>query len=359
MKLDTRVNHRMIEIGRMARGLTQKDVADAVGISQSNFSKIEKGLLSVNEQTLAEITKALNYPIAFFYQEDLKTPLSSIYFRKRSTVPQKSLDKIFADVKLILKSVDNLLENVELKEYQKYAFDLSNGWTPQSVAIRIREYFKVPSGPLKNLIKTVEDQGIIVYFYDSAEDKFDGLTAYTDKGVPIIIVNKNKPNDRIAYTISHELGHLTMHIPCSVEPWRDVELEANKFAAEFLMPEKDCYRDLIGLSFNNLPALKAYWGTAKAMIIRRAKDLGIISESSYQYMMIELGRRNERKIETGFVELDDPLILKEIIRLLRSEANFSDDDICQSLYLNHDDFVRYFDGSKTVKVKVRALRSAI
>lgn len=356
----TQVNFKTIELARLSRGLTQKDLcAYLPNIPQSSLSRIEKGQLNITEETLRKLAEVLNYPIDFFYQEELRTPISSLYFRKRSTIKQKSLDIIFSDIKIILKSIDKLLSEIELQEFPRLSFDLTNGWTPQSVAIRIREIFKIPNGPIKDIVKILEEEGIIVYFYDTNEEKFDGLTAYTDNGYPVIFVNKNMPNDRIRYTISHELGHLVQHIPCDVEPWRNVEDEANLFASEFLMPERDCYHDLQDISFNKLTMLKAFWGISKAAIIRRAKTLNIITEGGYIYLMKELGKRNERKNETGFVEIDEPNILKEVIFLLKSELNYTEDTLAENIHLQTGDYIRYFDNNKQVKVKIRALKPAI
>jgi Zn-dependent peptidase ImmA (M78 family)/DNA-binding XRE family transcriptional regulator len=347
----TILNHRLLQIARQSRYYTQNELAKLLNINQSTFSKIEKGLFPVNDILLEKIVKILNYPVEFFCQEEIKTPLSNIYFRKRVSIKQKSLDKIFADVKIILQSIDILLSEIEIKEYNKYAFDLTDGWTPNSIAIRLREIFKIPSGPIKNIVNKIEEQGIIVYFYDCAETKFDGLTSYTNSGHPVIFVNKNLPNDRIKYSIAHELFHLTAHIPCDIEPWRDFEKEANEGAAAFLMPEKDCINDLTKITYSNLSLLKAYWGVSKAVIIRRAKDLGKISESTYTYLMIELGRRNERKIENGFVEIDSPQIIKVSTDLIKKELNYSDEYLAASMNLHEQDYQTIFNTNPIIKLK--------
>lgn len=353
------LNPRLIELARLSRGYTQKELASRLSnLNQSNLSKAEKGLLTISSETLKNISDVLKYPIDFFYQEELKTPFSSIYFRKRSTIPQKFLDKIFTDVKIVLKSIDYLFADIELKEYERYTFDLTaQGWTPEAVATRMREIMKIPSGPVQFLVTKLEEEGIIVYFYDSPHEKFDGLTSYTDKGFPVILVNKKMPNDRIRFTLAHEFFHLIAHIPCDVEPWRDVEAEANQFASEFLMPEKDCSFELQSVTFNKLTMLKAYWGISKAAIIRKAKTIHAISESTYTYLMVELGRRNERKNETGYVEIDEPKILGKVIELHKTELAKSTDEIAESVYLNTDDYVSYFEDSRVVKI--RSLRAAI
>jgi Zn-dependent peptidase ImmA (M78 family)/transcriptional regulator with XRE-family HTH domain len=352
-------NPKMLELARNARELTQKDLAAVINISQPNLSKIEKGEIGVSDMTLDLISNALSFPTGFFFQEELRTPFSNIYFRKRATVRQKMLDKIFADIKIVLKSIDSLLEEIELKEYPRYSFDLSEGWTPEDVAIRAREVFCIPSGPIKTPIKFLEEKGVIVYFYDTNEEKFDGVTTYSDNGVPVIFVNKRMPNDRLRFTIAHELGHLLMHIPCDIEPWRDVEQEANQFASEFCMPARECYRDLQSLSYNDLGRIKSFWGVSKAAIIRRAKTLSSITEPTYKYLMIELGRRNERKKESVFVDIDAPLILKTVIDLLKGELHYTSETISQKLLLPLDQYLGLFDDSNSQTVKIKPLRMII
>lgn len=270
-------------------------------------------------------------------------------------IPQRSLDKIHTDVKIVLKAIDSLLTRIDLKEYPRHAFDLTNGWTPSAIAVRVREILKLPFGPIKNLIQAIEEEGIIIYQYDTPEDRFDGLTAYTDNGVPVIFVNKNMPNDRIRYTVSHELGHMMMHLPCNIEPWRDLEDEANSFASEFLMPERDILKNLMSLTFQKLAFIKPYWGASKAAIIRRAKDLKCTNAATYKYMMIELGRKNERKHETGFVAIDASKILKEVTRLIKENLNYDDHDMAKIVNLHPNDYNILF-GSSDFSIKLRPIR---
>ena len=151
-----------------------------------------------------------------------------------------------------------------------------------------------------------------------------------------------------------------MHIPCNVEPWRDFEYETNSFTSEFFMPKKDCYHDLRSVSYNRLGLLKTYWGISKAAIIRRAKDVDGISEATYRYLMIELGRKNERKNETGYVEIDEPKILSMVVDLLKKELGLSKADISKSLHLAVGDYCQIFDDNEgNIKPKLRFLKSAL
>lgn len=353
------LNSKMIELARQMRYVTQTELSKSLNITQSNLSKIERGELNVTEHTIKSVASILNFPLSFFYQTEVRTPISNIYFRKRASINQKDLDKIIADVKTVLKCVDYLLEEIEITQYPKYKFDLSEGWTPQSVAIRMREILRIPAGSINEPVKYLEELGIIVYFYDCKEAKFDGLTAYTDNGTPVIFVNKNMPNDRIRFTLGHELLHLVSHIPCDIEPWRDYEAEANQFPGEFYMPTKECKADLQRLSFNHLTGLKAFWGLSKAAILYKAKMEGFINESTYKYMIIELTRRGERKIESGYVDIDSPKVLQQVLALLENELNYTDEEIAEKLCLPVDDYLRLFKPNEEPKVKVRKMRIAI
>ncbi len=356
-----KTNHKMIELARGVRGVTQKELSVSLKISQSTLSKIERGEFGVSDVTTEEIAKVLEFPLSFFYQEEVKTPIANIYFRKRATINQKSLDKIIGDIKIILKSVDYLLEDVEITEYPRYKFDISDGWTPETVALRMREILKLQNGPITEPVKFLEEMGIIVYFYDCKELKFDGLTAYTDSGTPVIFVNSNLPNDRIKFTLGHELCHLLCHIPCNVEPWRDYESEANRFPGEFFMPTKECKSDLFSLTFNKLTVLKSYWGLSKSAIAYKAKSGGFINESTYKYMIIELSRRGERKSESGFVDIDTPSTINKVISLLETELDYTDIDIAEKLCIGLQDYIRLFKpySENYPKIRVKRLKIAV
>jgi len=349
------INYKLIEVARNSRKMSQRELSLKLPkLNQQNLSKVERGEIPVSEESIKNIAKALDFPVDFFCQQEIKTPLSNIYFRKRATLPTKELDKIFADVKIILQAIDHLLEFIELKEYPKFCFDINEGWTTDSIASRLREIMQIhPDKPVENVITKIEELGVIVVLYNSSHDKFDGLTAYTDRGVPVIFVNSNMSNERKKFTVIHELSHLVTHIPCNIEPWRNYENEANSITSAFYLPEKYVSRDLLNLNYYKLGEIKTYWGVSKSMIIRRAKDLNIISPETYTYLNIELGRRGERLKEEGYVHLDKPQIIETIIDLLKNEG-FTLEKLAKETRLSINDYVRLFDKSNSV-VKLRVI----
>src|SRR6185312_7275668 len=79
------VNPEMIALAREARGRTQKDLAEAVGISAGQLSKIENGLMPASAAVVEKIAETLDYPVTFFSQTNriFGPSTGEFYHRKR------------------------------------------------------------------------------------------------------------------------------------------------------------------------------------------------------------------------------------------------------------------------------------
>ena len=110
--------------------------------------------------------------------------------------------------------------------------------------------------------------------------------------------------------MAHELGHIILHSSIenidelSQEQLREIENEANLFAAAFLMPKDAFLRDLITpTNIVSYVALKEKWHVSIGAMIIRAKSLGIIDMKQYQSLMKAMSYRKWRTKEP----LDDKL----------------------------------------------------
>jgi Zn-dependent peptidase ImmA (M78 family) len=100
------------------------------------------------------------------------------------------------------------------------------------------------------------------------DDELSGMV-YVKDGVPVIGVNSLHHPNRQRFTIAHELGHLELHLPMitssvhvdknfpalmrdtnSATGTEQIEIEANKFAAELLMPRTLIEEALAGKQFD-------------------------------------------------------------------------------------------------------------
>lgn len=338
-------NFKMVTLARESRGLTQSQLAALIsGLNQGNLSKMEKGILNLNDETITKIAKQLDYPLEFFRKEEPKQDINKYYYRKRQTIPKKNLMAIEAKIDIIRLSIDELLDSIDIPVYKLNEIEPDGGITPEDIARHTRNILGIPKGAIENPVSYIENAGVMVYFLDEESEKFDGITVHTNSGYPIIFMNKNMPNDRKRFTLGHELGHLIMHLPfSSIRNSDEVEQEANRFSSEFNMPTVECQVQFRNLRYNDLGMHKSYWKMSKAAIIRKAKDINVISEKTYSYLNIELSRRNERKNEIGSVSIDEPKLIPAMVKAHKNELGYSVQELSQILAISIKDFQRLFE----------------
>lgn len=319
-----------IKIARESRGLSQSDLAKLIGVTQATLSRFEKGVIDVTTDVVKKIGKVLNYPESFFERDIRCVCESSLFYRKRASMTVKNLSALESKISILSRSIDELMESIDIPELRIPAVEPSAENSPQEIAHKIRLYLGVPASPIDNIVSLLEKNGVIIMYLDLENmDKFDGLTMFTAKQAPVIWINRNTPNDRKRFNLAHELGHLVMHLRSEdLDKSEDQkEIEANQFAGEFLMPESQCKEDLFNLKYKELGMKKLYWKVSKAAIIYRAKELKCISEETAKYLFVTLGRNGERKKETVQVPIDEPRIVKKMYELHVSELDYSPEDM--------------------------------
>ncbi len=119
--------------------------------------------------------------------------------------------------------------------------------------------------------------GITVVAHDMDDDD-SGILLVKD-GRAVIIVNGRHHENRRRFSLAHELAHFLLHARGSLEIFhRDqrsslgtsrIEVEANAFAAELLMPEEDIKAWVQSVEFDLLDE------NAEAIIVEKAKKLGV------------------------------------------------------------------------------------
>ena len=218
----------------------------------------------------------------------------------------------------------------------------------------------IREGAVRDICKTLEKHGIIIVELDIANDSFDGVSFITDKGHTVIVINKNRSNDRKRFTIAHELGHIIMHLCESfiIPEYRNREEEADAFASEFLMPEGEIKNSLRNIRLSDLISLKQIWLTSIASLIRRAKDLELITTQKYTYFNIELSRLGYKKKEPFEVYIDKPTLFSDNYTLHKVDLGYTDGELADSFYLPID-VINRFCTPKEGKLRVLFSRKSL
>jgi len=153
---------------------------------------------------------------------------------------------------------------------------------------------------------------------------------------PLIVLTVYRANDvyRHRFTAGHELGHLVLHGDvASGDPQQ--EREADAFAAEFLTPRESIARELpLRVDFSKLVRLQKTWGVSVKSLLRRCRELGLISESSatraYQRLNLLDGQPGfSREPISGFVG-EQPALLSRAFELA-AEAGLTETSLAREL----------------------------
>lgn len=345
---------RQLTFAREYRGFTQKALSDSiVGLSQSNLSKYENGLGTLSDENVERIMDFLGFPIGFL-SLNIVNNVENKHYRKKASINATDKKQIDRSISLIAYSFDWMSSFVELPEYTLGEYDLEQGISPSDVARQIRRQCKLGVEPIKHIHTILEKNGVFVYSWDCPYDDFDGVSLITDKGFHLIIVNKNRSNDRIRWTLAHELGHSLMHenITSFVNENRNKEEEANEFASEFLLPESETRSAFTNLKMSQLHSLKNYWLTSMGAIVQRAKQLGGITDEKYKLLRIEFSRNRWNKKEPIPVSIDTPVVFNKMYDLIINELHYNLSDMVNAMQIPADILNNIFARPKIIEMKI-------
>ena len=351
-------NRHMFTIAREYRSESQSSLSKKIGLSQANLSKIENGLISPDEKTINLFSKALNFPESFFSQTGsiIGHPMSthSAMYRKTTSVGVKPLNKLTADINIKLRSLKVFLNSIDLDATLKLPqYDIEEyERDAESIAKKVRETWLLPKGSIPNLTGLVEQTGTVIFLCDFSYINIDGVSIKVNGLPPCIFLNKERPADRIRFSLAHELGHIVMHSQSS----DTMEEEANLFASELLMPRNDIYREFSGkLTLADLARLKRVWRVSMQALLFRAKYIGAISENQASYLWRQISAKGYRKQEPESTNIpyEKPRTIQDILNAHKNELNYSILELAQATHLHKEDFDSIYVESIEPKVKLR------
>ena len=338
-------NGERLRIARTWRGYSAIQLAEMVGVNRQTISMYENGRLDNPEfSTIQKFSETLGFPIKFFL-EDIKIEVeeSATYFRSLLTTNKKyrieQEDKI--NFIAIIYNMMNEYLDFETLNLPK----IPRGTTPQKAAEILREYWRVGNKPIEDIVYLVESNGLIVTDFATSTgdvDAFSHKITCGENETYLIGYSQNKKTAaRIHFDIAHELGHILLHNwkedleNIEKEDFKDIEQEAHSFASAFLLPEKEFSEDVrpYATNLSYYVELKKRWKVSIAAMIRRAKDLGVITNDDYSKLMRSMQKHGIRKVEPLDDELRtaEPSLLRQAIRILFQEKVFTPSEFLEEL----------------------------
>lgn len=328
----------MLTIARESRKLSQSGLAGLAEVSQSALSQFEAGTRSPTDDVVHRLARALRYPASIFSVSLRFQQLPMTFFRKKSRVSVRDVNAIRARVNLYRLRLEILMRSADIEDARVTLTHLEKeGLSPEDAANRLRTYWNVPPGPIKDLTSLAESHGIVVVPFDFETAQVDALSIYepNDTLPPMVFINTNVPPDRYRMTLGHEIAHIVLHHHLSIPAeTKDMEIEAFAFASEFLMPGKEVNASLRFLTMHRLAALKKHWGISMAAILRRAYQKGLVTDRAYRGLNIHL-RRGPEEVE---VARESPSIVSRLVERHLGDLRFTSQSLGQVLHSTPEEF---------------------
>ncbi len=340
-----RFNRHMMGLARDSRGLTQSDLAKALGVQQGTVSKYEGGFSIPPADFIEDLARTLGYLETFFFEPGRPYGMPPFHYRKRKKLSVKSLSKIVAEMNIRRLHVSTLLRSYEVKknafipeiDRDEYLGKSRAPFSLEELARQMREVWNVSSGPIPNMMELIEETGGIIIPCDFETDLIDAVSQRVD-GLPVLFfVNMHASADRIRLTLAHELGHMLLHTT-SVKSEEEMEDEADEFAGAFLLPASEVKPQLRQFNLRQLANMKSYWKVSMAAIAVRASRLNLVSPYQSKMFWIEMSKLGYRKREPHEPEREVPSLLKRMISFHSRELGYSLQEIASLFHLPEAEF---------------------
>ena len=338
------INTQMLILARESCGLSQAQLAEAIGMSATNLSKIERAEIGINDDNLGKIATITGYPLPFFTQKGQISP-ENLSYRQREIVAQKLLSPVNAKANIIRLQVEQLAHLLHKTAPFLPKMPINAQTSPENAAKQLRQQWQVAGGVIENLTQLIESQGILISQFNFNTPRIDSRTMLTDYRQPIIFTNSTLLGDRQRFSLAYELGQLVMHSFVPVAIHQDIGHEANLFAAELLMPEADIRPDFEqGITIPILAHLKAKWKVSMIALLYRADDLGYLTPNQKRYLLQQFNSLNIRRREP--IELDiepePPTLLRQWANTLQRSLQLNVMQMATLLCLSAEDYLEQY-----------------
>lgn len=339
-----KINQRLIIIARETRGLTQYELAEKLAISPAHMSKMEQGSVEIYEEYIGKLVDILDYPKSFFYQEF--EPMAPILIhRRRNIVAQKLITQIDAQINVYSMHISKVSHELGMRFNAIPCIDSEKFGSPFNCAKELRRIWKLKEPVIENLSKIIEEHGIMIIAFNFGTDRVDSRTVITPDGQAIIYLNKSLLGDRLRFSLAYELAHLIMHHCALPSMDRDIGSEANKFAAEFLMPEKDIKKDMKEtVNLDLLGKLKLKYKVSMQSLVYRADDLEIITDNQKRYLIQQFNQLKIRKREPQEYDItkEQPYLLRNLLTQFKTKQKADAHKMAELLHINYGEYVQMY-----------------
>lgn len=350
-RLNNKIIPAKIREARIARAMSLSELSEKIGVSSQAISQYEIGTSTPSAPILMNIIRELDFPSTFFYNPnviDNSMSSSATYFRSNKNITKKVKEAFKVRIYWIDNVRNFLSKYLELPELNLPNFDdlliddeLDN-LKIEEIATRLREYWNLGDGPIGNMVNLLQKNGFTISRLEFNNKKVDAFSRW-HQGVPYIVLGSDKNSAvRSRFDLAHELGHLIMHRHINQDDLSNknildkIELEANQFAAAFLLPLSSFNKEVISSSINHFVILKERWKVSISAMIRRCSDANILTDNQIRYLNSQMIKYNYYRKEPldDVIKIEEPYLIKQGLNLLLENNILNKQKVLDILSLN-------------------------
>lgn len=316
-----------LRLARQATGLRKGELARLVEITPAAVGQYENGVTRPSAAVLARMALALKMPVEFFARDGRPMPdtdASEAFFRslRKATVLER--ERALAKAALVWEVFRALERHIEFPAVRVPDMALPPGGSPAEAeerAAQLRTLWELGNGPIPNVVRLLEDRGVIVSRLDDASRRVSAFSKWFHERPVVVLSGVMNDKARSRFDGAHELGHLVMH-PDPEPGNQQLERQAQAFAAAFLLPADAIAGELPARGdWERLMHLKLTWGVSMQALMYRARTLGVMSESAFRRAMTQVSTFGWRTGEPGDLGAPErPELLRRALALLDQQG---------------------------------------
>jgi Zn-dependent peptidase ImmA (M78 family)/DNA-binding XRE family transcriptional regulator len=251
---------RRLRLARLNVGLSQEEVATELRLVRPTISQMESGKRGVGSIELAKLARLYGRPLAWFFEDETgeavtEDPLTLLF---RATQLRPEDKRVVTEFEALCRAYGDLETLLGLRN-ESAPPDYSSIGEPRDkldairqgerVALDERRRLGIGDDPIRDLFELLDSQAVHVFVRPLQESGISGLFLYDRSTGPCILINGSEHPRRRPFNLAHEYAHVLLdrklraHASATSrllgeadERGELLEVRANRFAADFLMP---------------------------------------------------------------------------------------------------------------------------
>ena len=335
------IGERLTQL-RLARNLTLDALSIKMGglVTKQALSKYEQNQAQPSPLVLTKLSAALGVKANYFLAP-LEIQVKFVAYRSATSLPDREKERVKNVVTQCLEDrirVQTLIGQSQMNAIPWKTLEISSLEDTETQANHMRQLWELGTSPISNVIGTFEEHQLCVLSI-KADEKFDGMSALGcdssgDVLAGAIVSRQDIPGERQRLNLTHELGHLVLNIPETI----DEEKAAFRFGSAFLAPAEQLIR-AIGpkrsyVNIAELLILKKQFGISIQALLHRMLEIGIINDTYYKRWCIYINKTGWKKHEPDELVPEKPEWFTRNLSRLAGEGAITKDEAEQILGTN-------------------------